>query len=105
MKVKGTVKAWVTQYGAKLDQIESSIKDGNKDAAVSGLYYTNAPMQTDGWFEVGVATITVEFFPREAIVSKQIEGLREQLRQHRVNAENAEQAILSQISNLMAITG
>lgn len=56
------------------------------------------------WTEVGVVSVTVEFFPREAIVSKQIEGLREQLRQHRINAERAEQAILSQISKLTAIT-
>lgn len=106
MKVKGTVRAWTTEYSAQFDEIGKIIQAKEFYKAVGCMAYLNSDMShVKGWTEVGIATITVEFFPREAIVSKQIEGLREQLRQHRVNAENAEQAILSQISNLMAITG
>lgn len=104
MKVKGTVKAWTTSTWNDFDHVMGLIKDGGNDEACHVLGYSNGDMSgTGNWTEVGIATITVEFFPREAIVSKQIEGLREQLRQHRVNAEQAEQAILSQISKLTAI--
>ena len=104
MRVKGTAKVWVVDHKMSYDQIEQMHKDGNNDDAVCGLVFNNADMDgVGGWIESGVATITVDFFPREAIVSKQIEGLREQLRQHRINAEQAEQAILSQISKLTAI--
>lgn len=106
MKVKGTVKAWTTGSFHDFDEIAELSQKGKNDAAIGGMQFTHHDMSKHPtWIEVGIATITVEFFSREAIVSKQIEGLREQLRQHRVNAENAEQAILSQISNLMAITG
>jgi len=88
------------------DHVANSIKDGKNDQALAALWFGNHDMsKAKDWHEVGVATITVDFFPREAIVSKQIEGLREQLRQHRINAEQAEQAILSQISKLLAIAG
>jgi len=105
MRVKGTVKAWTTSQWFDIAHIENLVKDDQGDDAAQKLSYTNSDMSdTADWVEVGIATITVEFFPREAIVSKQIEGLREQLRQHRINAEQAEQAILSQISKLTAIT-
>lgn len=105
MKVKGTAKAWTTSNWSGFDHIETLIKNGRNDDAATGMAYSNNDMShVKEWTEVGIATITVEFFPREAIVSKQIEGLREQLRQHRVNAELAERAILDQISNLTAIT-
>lgn len=104
MQVKGTVRAWAMNNCGGIDQIDNLIKAGKSEKTTSILNYTNHDMSgVDGWTEVGVATITVDFFPREAIVSKQIEGLREQLRQHRINAEQAEQAILSQISKLTAI--
>lgn len=104
MRVKGTVKVWTTGGYADFDYVSDLIKNGDNDRACSILGYSNANMSGTSWAEVGVATITVEFFHREAIVSKQIEGLREQLRQHRVNAEMAERAILDQISNLTAIS-
>ena len=103
MRVKGTVKAWAT-YGNSFEIIQDKVNRGDADGACQTLMYTNLDMSRDvNWVEIGIATITVEFFPREAIVSKQIEGLREQLRQHRINAEQAEQSILSQISKLTAI--
>ena len=105
MKVKGTARVWTTNQWNCFNTIETLIKDGCNDRAVASMSYSDNDMSNvTGWSEVGIATITVEFFPREAIVSKQIEGLREQLRQHRVNAELAERAILDQISNLTAIT-
>jgi len=105
MRVKGTVKAWTASNYQDFDYVAQAIKDGKSDQAFDALWFRNHDMSSvKDWTEVGIATITVEFFPREAIVSKQIEGLREQLRQHRINAEQAEQAILSQISKLTAIT-
>lgn len=104
MRVKGMVKAWAT-YSNSFDVLQDKVQRGDVEDACGSMQYTNQDMSTNtNWVEVGIATITVEFFPREAIVSKQIEGLREQLRQHRINAEQAEQAILSQISKLTAIT-
>jgi len=104
MQVKGTVKAWATNNCGGIDQIDFLIEAGKSEKTASILTYTNIDMsQTSGWTEVGVATITVDFFPREAIVSKQIDGLREQLRQHLINAELGKQAIEAQISKLLAI--
>lgn len=103
MKIKGTVKAWQTSKYSDFDAICNRAKN-DADEAISMIAYSNSDMSIhSGWVEIGVATITVEFFHREAIVAKQVEGLREQLRQHRINAEQAEQAILSQISKLTAI--
>ncbi len=104
MQVKGTVKAWAT-YSNSFDVLQDKVRRGDVEDACGSMQYTNQDMSTNtNWVEVGIATITVEFFPREAIVSKQLDGLREQLRQHLINAELGKQAIEAQISKLTAIT-
>ena len=102
-KITGHTKAWVSsRYG--FDRMEQEIAAGRNDNAVNQLSFTNSDMSDCyGWVEVGVATVTVEFFPSDQIVAKQVEELREQLRQHRIRAHEAEQAILAQISKLQAI--
>jgi hypothetical protein len=105
MKLKGTVKAWTTSRHKDFDFVSHLIKEGKKDEACSALFYSNSDMEgVDGWVEVGVATITVELFQRDYIVANQVNALREQLRQHRLEADLAEQALLSEIRKLTAIT-
>lgn len=104
-KFTGHVKAWTTSKWHDFGVVQSTIAAGENDKAASELGYTNHDMSgSDDWVEVGIATITVEFFPADKIVAKQVEGLHEQLRQHRIRAHEAEQAILSQISKLQALT-
>lgn len=104
-KFTGYTKVWTSSKWADYGYVQGLAADGNNDEAASRLSFTNNDMSdaTD-WTEVGIATITVEFYPREQIIAKQIDGLREQLRRHRINAHLSEQAILEQISKLQALT-
>lgn len=101
-KITGHVKAWAS-VGWAAQRLNDHIKAGEIDDATAVMTYTNLDMSDNGYIEVGIATITVEFYPREQIVAKQVDGLREQLRQHRIKAHQAEQAILEQISKLQAL--
>ena len=101
----GTTKAWTSSTWRDLDYVLGTVKGGDHDQAASELTYTNSDMSgAEGWAEVGVATITVTFHPRDEIVSKELEGLNQQLQ--KVRAENVmrENAILDRISKLTAIT-
>ena len=103
-KVTGHLKAWTTNAWDNYDRVQEHADKGENDEVVNLLSFSMCDMShVTNWTEVGVATITVEFYPREQVVAKQIEGLSEQLRQHRIKAHEAEQAILSQISKLTAI--
>jgi hypothetical protein len=72
MQVKGTVKVFA--YANNVDAIERSASQGKHDEVCSALMYSTENMShRPDWTEVGVATITVDFFPREA--SDQINNL------------------------------
>jgi len=101
-KFTGHVKAWASgSYFA--DRLKDRSKFGTAEEVVGTVNYTDCDMSEHGWIEVGVATITIELYPNDVIVGKQLDALREELRQHRINSHNAEQAILEKISKLQAI--
>lgn len=100
----GTTKVWTTSPWGNIDSVLHTIKEGNLDEAASALTYINHDMsETDGWAEVGIATITVTFHPREAVVAKELEGLKAQLEKVRADNHMRENAILDRISKLQAI--
>jgi hypothetical protein len=105
MKLKGTVKAWMVSRVLDHDHVHRLVNEGKNDEAFELLFYSSSDMsECAGWREVGVASVTVELLQPDSIVANKVNALREQLRQHRLNAEQEEQAILSQISKLTAIT-
>lgn len=100
------MKATLTVYAPKHSIAEAlAVQPGPTASAefFKQVFITDERMR-DVWIELGVATVTVDCYPRAAITAKQVDILREQLRQHRVEAEQAEQTILAQISNLLALT-
>ena len=101
----GTTKVWTTSQWRDVEHILHTIKGGEFDEAASAMTYINHDMSdTEGWVEVGVATITVTFHPREELVAKELEGLNTQLQKVRAENQQRENAILDRISKLQAIT-
>jgi hypothetical protein len=105
IKFTGTTKAWTTSQWRDVEHILQTIKGGEFDEAASELTYINHDMSdTEGWVEVGVATITVTFYPRDELVAKELDGLNTQLQKVRAENQQRENAILDRISKLQAIT-
>jgi hypothetical protein len=104
IKFTGTTKAWTTSQWRGIDTILHMVKEGNFDGAAGELAYLNHDMgDSDGWAEVGIATITIEIYPREELLAKELEGLNAQLQQVRADNQQRENAILDRISKLQAI--
>lgn len=104
-KVTGTVRAWTTSKWQGLDEVQHLIAEGKHDAAAAAMCYVDHDMSdSDGWAEVGTAEITVTFFPQHEVVSKELEGLNQQLQKVRADNMMRENAILDRISKLTAIT-
>jgi hypothetical protein len=100
----GTVKAWTTRQWRNIDHILHLAKEGDFDEAASGMTYTNNDMSsTDGWAEVGMATITITLHPRDELVAKELDGLSTQLQKVRAENHMRENAILDRISKLQAL--
>jgi len=100
----GTTKAWTTSQWSDIDHILHTIKEGELDEAASALTYINHDMSdTDGWVQVGTASITVTFYPREELVAKELDGLNAQLQKVRADNQQRENAILDRISKLQAL--
>ena len=105
IKFTGTTKVWTTSQWRNVDHILHLVKEGDLDEAASGMTYINHDMScTEGWAEVGVATITVTFHPRDELVAKELDGLNTQLQKVRAENQQRENAILDRISKLQAIT-
>ena len=100
----GTAKVWTTSEWRGIESVLHTVKGGNLDQAVSDMTYINHDMSaTEGWVEVGVATITVTLHPREELVAKELEGLNTQLQKIRAENQQRENAILDRISKLQAL--
>jgi hypothetical protein len=100
----GTTKVWTTSSWRDIDHILHIIKEGKLDEAASALTYINHDMSdNESWVEVGVATITVTFHPRDELVAKELEGLNTQLQKVRAENQQRENAILDRISKLQAL--
>jgi hypothetical protein len=105
IKFTGTTKVWTTSQWRNVDHILHLVKEGDFDEAASGMTYINHDMScTEGWAEVGVATITVTFHNRDELVAKELDGLNTQLQKVRAENQQRENAILDRISKLQAIT-
>jgi hypothetical protein len=105
IKFTGTTKVWTTSQWRNVEHILHLVKEGDLDEAASGMTYINHDMSdAEGWVEVGVATITVTFHPREELVAKELEGLNTHLQKVRAENHMRENAILDRISKLQAIT-
>jgi len=65
MRVKGTVRVWA--YANNIDAIQRSASQGKHDEVCSALMYSIEDMSNrPDWTEVGIATISVDFFPRDS---------------------------------------
>lgn len=104
MKVSGSAKVWTTSKWSGIERINHLISEGKADEAISALTYINQDMSScEEWTEVGVAEITVTFYPRDTVVAKELEGLKAQLEKVRAENHMRENAILDRISKLQAI--
>lgn len=101
----GTCKVWTTSKWRGIDNILHTVSAGDTNAAVSEMSYINHDMSSaEDWTEVGIAQITVTLHPREVVVEKELEGLKQQLEKVRADNHMRENAILDRISKLQAIT-
>jgi hypothetical protein len=102
--ITGTTKAWTTSQWRNIDHILHLVKEGDFDEAASALGYIKDDMSNmEGWAEIGVATITVTFHPRDELVAKELDGLNTQLQKVRADNQQRENAILDRISKLQAL--
>lgn len=104
VKITGTAKAWTTSKWRGIDEINHMIAESKNDEAISGMTYINHDMSgIEEWTEVGIAEITVTFYPREDVVAKELEGLNKQLEKMRAENHMRENLILDRISKLQAL--
>ena len=104
VKITGTAKAWTTSKWRWIEEINHMIAEGENDEVISGLAYINHDMSgTEEWAEVGIAEITVTFYPRDTVVAKELKGLNTQLQKVRAENHMRENAILDRISKLQAL--
>lgn len=104
IQITGTVKAWTTSIWQNMDHVLHLVKEGKPDEAAAAMMYVDHDMSdSEGWAEVGTATITVTFHPREEVVAKELEGLNAQLQKVRADNAMRENAILDRISKLQAL--
>ena len=100
----GTTKVWTTSPWRNIDHVLETVKQGHLNEATDELSFTNNDMSNvEDWVEVGVATITITFHPREKLVAKELEGLNTQLQKVRAENQQRENAILDRISKLQAL--
>ena len=104
MKFTGKTKVWVTAYGDSIENVIHAVNEGDTDSAVCCLTYTDMDMSDADWVEVGEAEITVTLKPREQLQEKELEGLKQQLKQVRADNVMRENLILDRISKLQAIS-
>jgi hypothetical protein len=104
VKITGTTKAWTTSKWRGIKEINHMISEGNNDEAIDGMTYLSHDMSSvEEWTEVGIAEITVNFYPRETVVAKELDGLNTQLQKVRAENQQRENAILDRISKLQAL--
>lgn len=104
VKITGTLKAWTTSKWRGIDEINHMISEGKNDEAINGMTYLSNDMSAvDEWTEVGIAEITVTFYPRDTVVDKELNGLNTQLQKVRAENQQRENAILDRISKLQAL--
>ena len=104
MKFTGKTKVWVTTYGDSIENVIHAVNEGENDLAVCCLTYTDMDMSAADWVEVGEAEVTVTLKPREQLQEKELEGLKQQLKQVRADNVMRENLILDRISKLQAIS-
>ena len=100
----GKTKVWVTTYGYSIDDVIHTVNEGDDVSAVSMLTYNDTDMSDTGWVEVGEAEITVTLKPRDQFQEKELEKLKQQLKQVRADNVMRENLILDRISKLQAIS-
>lgn len=75
------------------------------EACIDRLSFTSHGeyLKSQGYPQVGIATITVELFEDKAIVEQKVESLQAQLAKDRAESEVRQNRILEQISKLSAL--
>jgi hypothetical protein len=103
-KFSGTLKAWTRPYEDDgLSRVMARLASGKNNDALEVLSYTNMDMTDTGWIEVGTATINVRLLKPDLMLSRQLDGLKNQLQIVRAENQQRENAILDRISKLQAI--
>lgn len=92
-----TAKAFIDP---KYDSVES-VKKGRAPTltAGDGSYWIS-----EGYTHIGDATVTVDLLDDKTIHAQQLDGLQKQLAAHRAESQQKENAFLSAIGKLQALT-
>lgn len=93
----GTLKAFLPDYYST-----DCLKD---DSCIDRLSFTahGDYLKSQGYPEVGIATITVELFDDNTIIAGKVDSLKAQLQKERADSEVKCNRILEQISKLQAL--
>lgn len=101
----GSTKVWISspEY-YDISGLKQLIADGDLDRAVDYLSMASNDMSSNGWVEVGTASVTVTLHDSNELHEKALEGLHKQLQEVRAENHRRESFILDRISKLQAIT-
>ena len=101
----GETKVWLSSpQWQSLDRVHYLLGEGKNKEAVDYLTITNSDMSTEGWAEVGTATMSVKLHSADAVLGNQIAALNQELQTCRANAQLRENEIMDKISKLQALT-
>ena len=97
MQVKITAKAYISKY-AMLEDVVS----GRQAPLI--ITESHGFFESQGYHEIGDATVTIELHTNDRIMAAKLEALQAQLQTVRAENQQRENAILDKISKLTAIS-
>jgi hypothetical protein len=97
LKVWNSSPQWRTMRDIK-NRIENDPAEG-----IGELFFCSHDMTNSGWVEVGYADVAVVLIDENEAAAKELEVLRQQLKEVRAENQQRENAILDRISKLQAI--
>lgn len=102
--INGTLKAWVSDSSSLTPgEMQKAIDDGKHEYLIGRLVFTNSDMAQCGWIELGTAKIDMTFHPKDAVMEKMADGLREQISIVRAEAHVKVAKLEEKLSQLLAL--
>lgn len=98
---------WQTKNDSASEIIQRIARFPDKHAASDASFVTRGRFEEgsyQSWTFIGTARIQLTLQSPDAVVANEIAALQEQLRQSRIDAENAQRMLLDRISKLQALT-
>ena len=101
-QAKGTLDVWLPSPGYMYTKA-SDLQKLDDPELVDLLYFQNADMSSYGWTRVGTAEVIITLDDRKTVTANQVAILQSQLKEMRAEHQQAQNRLMKQIQELLAI--